>query len=218
MSSLVSLGAGNGEFPFGGLTEGPDGNLYGTAESGGVGTSAGTIFQVTTNGVLTALHQFQTSGGYSPLARMILGADGSFYGTTGSGTVFRFSLITGLTTLAVFHGTNGAQPQGPLVFGADGNLYGTTVFGGSGRGGTVFRIPLAAKLSGIRSGPDGFVRLLGTGPPGASFSLRSSTDLSAPMSAWAVLASGVFEANGEFAYTNSTAGDATTRFYRLSTP
>jgi uncharacterized repeat protein (TIGR03803 family) len=46
-----------------------------------------------------------------------------------------------LTTLYSFRGTNdGEHPSATLVFDGAGNLYGATTLGGSGGGGTVFRL------------------------------------------------------------------------------
>ena len=52
-----------------------------------------------------------------------------------------------LTTLVNFNGTNGSYPTGALVQGLDGNLYGVTQLGGSGGGGTIFRVTPSGVLS-----------------------------------------------------------------------
>jgi uncharacterized repeat protein (TIGR03803 family) len=58
---------------------------------------SGTVFKISTNGVLTTLYTFTVeSGGYSP-GGLVQGSDGNFYGTTedggtyGDGTVFQIS-------------------------------------------------------------------------------------------------------------------------------
>jgi len=63
---------------------GDDGNFYGTTYGGG-GSGQGTIFRITTNGVLTTLLSFGRSAGANPKAGLTLGNDGCFYGTTYSG-------------------------------------------------------------------------------------------------------------------------------------
>ena len=99
--------------------------------------------------VLTSLHSFQvSSNGLNPLAGLVKGSDGSFYGTTesggtngGNGTVFKISTNGALTTLYSFTGGNdGAEPVAGLVQGSDGSFYGTTQTGGEGAAGTVFRL------------------------------------------------------------------------------
>ena len=60
-----------------------------------------------------------TNGAFAPESRLVLGADGSLYGTTfygGSsnlGAVFRVTTNGVLTTLVSFAGTNGANPVPP---------------------------------------------------------------------------------------------------------
>jgi uncharacterized repeat protein (TIGR03803 family) len=152
-------GTNDGDFP-NGLAQGSDGNFYGTTESGGTyggadGYGYGIVFKISPNGVLTSLYSF-TGGNDSayPLAGLVQGSDGNFYGTTegtnypgegggtnGWGTLFRISTNGTLTTLYSFcNGNAGGNPDAALVQGSDGNFYGTTETGGVGGVGTVFRI------------------------------------------------------------------------------
>jgi len=65
--------------------QGADGNFYGTTYQDGA-HSAGTIYQITPGGTLTTLYSFTGgSDGYGPLAALVQGADGNFYGTTSGG-------------------------------------------------------------------------------------------------------------------------------------
>src|SRR5207244_11847201 len=124
-----------------------DCSLYGTTY--GIGNTLqspiGTVFKVTTNGVLTTLVSFSNTNGANPSAVLVLGSDGNFYGTTswgGSsnrGTVFQVTTAGALTTLVSFTGTDGNHPDN-LVIGSDGNFYGTTAEGCVSNGGTVFRM------------------------------------------------------------------------------
>jgi len=154
LTTLVSFNGTNGAEPYyAGLTLGPDGNFYGTTYAGGITNSTfanglGTVFKVTTNGVLTTLVSFNGTNGMYPFAGLTLGNDSNFYGTTvGVGTVFRMTTNGALTTLVFFNGTNGASPYAGLALGNDGNFYGTTENGGSSGMGTVFRLSLAPSIT-----------------------------------------------------------------------
>ena len=81
-----------------------DGNLYGTTFDGGWG-GEGTVFRITTNGVLTTVLWFNGANGANPQSPVIQLRDGSFCGTaeyggtgyngasgTGDGLVFRLIL------------------------------------------------------------------------------------------------------------------------------
>lgn len=87
----------DGTFPQDGLIQGTDGNLYGTTFSGGA-FGKGTIFSITTAGVLTTLHSFDNTDGNQPWAGLLQDTNGTFYGTTYSGgtsdlgTVFSLSM------------------------------------------------------------------------------------------------------------------------------
>ena len=136
----------DGAVPTSALVQGTDGNLYGTTLDGGY-YDQGTVFQITLNGVLTILHDFQGSEGAQPDAALLQANDGNFYGTTAfggpynTGTVFRITTAGTLTTLASFGGrTDGIQPEAPLIQATDGLLYGTTEYGGDTGGGTVFSV------------------------------------------------------------------------------
>jgi uncharacterized repeat protein (TIGR03803 family) len=129
-------------FDSGQLTQGADGNLYGTTEDGG-SNGFGTIFMVTPSGAYTDLWQFDGTNGASPIAGLTLASDGNFYGTTASGgkgygTVFRFTPPASFTVLHVFNYTDGDTPESAPVEAKDGNLYGATYSG------TTYRIKLPA--------------------------------------------------------------------------
>ncbi len=112
----------------------------------------------------TNLHSFAGSDGSVPLAGLVQGIDGNFYGTTyeggtaNSGTVFRITNAGSYTVLYSFASSpnDGQNPDAGLVQGIDGNFYGTTYFGGTNNFGTIFRI----------SPSGGYTNLyLFTGPP-----------------------------------------------------
>ena len=140
------------------LVQGLDGHFYGTTQRGG-STDKGTIFRVTTNGVLTPLVSFTGTNGEFPWAGLMRARDGNFYRTTtygganGLGTVFRVTPGGALTTLAQFNGADGAFPTAVLLEGQDGLFYGTTIRGGVEDPGTVFRLSTNGDLTALASFP-----------------------------------------------------------------
>jgi len=140
----------DGSTPNGGLVEGPDGYLYGSASRGGVnmGQAAdsgnGVIFRISKTGTFQNLHAFcgnTCTEGRFPSA-LVLGLDGKFYGTT-PGNIFRISASGVLETLHTFSGIpDGGNALTGLIQGSDCNFYGNTLGGGptANSAGTVFRI------------------------------------------------------------------------------
>jgi uncharacterized repeat protein (TIGR03803 family) len=132
------------------------GNLYGTAASGGQ-FGWGVVFELSafSNGPATetVLYDF-TDGtdGALPEGGVIFDASGNLFGTAaagppsscdgglGCGTVFELTPSMGKWTtgkwtfnlLHDFNGTNGDSPAAGLIFDSSGNLYGTTLGGGTG--------------------------------------------------------------------------------------
>jgi uncharacterized repeat protein (TIGR03803 family) len=139
----------DGQYPYGGLIQGRDGNFYGTTLIGGK-NEQGTVFKITPSGTLTTLHSFTGgAGGESPFAGLVQGRDGNFYGTAfgggakQAGTVFKITPSGALTTLYSFCSqavcADGESPYGGLVQGSGGKFYGTTSGGANGYG-TVFEV------------------------------------------------------------------------------
>lgn len=161
LTTIVSFDSTNGAFPSAALTQGTEGSFYGTTTYGGA-YDLGTIFRLTTQGVLTNLVSF-TGGtdGSHPLAQLLEGADGNWYGSTSEGgsfnlgTVFRLSPDGAFTTIAQFDGFNGANPQAPLLQGIDGNLYGVAPCGGTGNQGVLFQLSVPSAAPQITSQPAG---------------------------------------------------------------
>ena len=136
---------GDGSGPTGVVLD-AQGNLYGTTNGGGA-FGAGTVFKVDTSGNETVLYSFAGSpDGASPVAGVVLDAQGNLYGTTngggayGAGTVFKVDTTGAETVLYSFHGASGTYPLGGVVLDAQGNLYGTTIGGGAYGLGTVFKV------------------------------------------------------------------------------
>jgi uncharacterized repeat protein (TIGR03803 family) len=155
LTTLVTFKGTNGVNPLDGLTLAPDGNFYGTTEYGGTnfgtqaisgGLGGGTVFRVTTNGLLTTLATFAVTNGQSPHAGLTWGPGGLFYGTTasggpfGDGTIFSVTTSGTLMMLTNFNNANGNDPTAGLTLGPDGNLYGVAQSGGANSAGTLFKV------------------------------------------------------------------------------
>jgi uncharacterized repeat protein (TIGR03803 family) len=147
-TNLIAFNSTNGAGPRAGLVQGTDGSFYGTTYNGG-SNNAGTVFQLTTNRALTTLVTltFANTGAY-PIAGLIQGQDGNFYGTTAiggtnsGGTAFQVMTNRTLTPLVSFNitGNVGNSPYAGLVQVSDGTLYGTTYQGGTNGFGTIFKV------------------------------------------------------------------------------
>jgi uncharacterized repeat protein (TIGR03803 family) len=139
--------------------QGSNGNFYGTTQYGGT-NDLGSVFQITATGSLNTLYSFSGgSDGAMPLAGLVQGSDGNFYGTTDN-TVFKISTNGLLTTLDSFSDPGSPVfPAGALVQASDGNFYGTTQYGGTNDWGSVFQITVTGSLNTLYSfsGYDGSV-------------------------------------------------------------
>lgn len=145
--------AGDGCNPEGGLMEASDGALYGVTDTGG-DFNVGTVYKLNKDGTgYSVLRSFSTAGGdgQTPTTEVLVeGSDGFLYGTTyqggtgGNGTVFKIKKDgTGYLVLKNFPATgpDARLPYSGVMKGSDGALYGTTG-GGSGGGGTIFKLNL----------------------------------------------------------------------------
>ena len=121
-----------------GLTEGTDGNFYGTTGFD-ARYNGGTVFKITPQGNLSTLYTFCSQpgcpDGEDPLAGVMQATDGNFYGTTyggehNLGTFFQITPAGALATMYSFCSQGGCadgySPATVPVQGTDGNLYGTT--------------------------------------------------------------------------------------------
>jgi uncharacterized repeat protein (TIGR03803 family) len=152
-----------GAFPFGGVTFGPDGSLYGTTEGYGMGGNpSGTVFKlqpplticksITCPWTETVLYTFQggSDGAHPYYGEVAFDQTGNIYGTTrlggqyGEGTVYELTHSGNTWTDTVLHSFGGIGdgkfPMHNVIFDRMGNLYGTTHGNGNGNYGTVFQL------------------------------------------------------------------------------
>jgi hypothetical protein len=156
-SVIHKFGAGDGGYPFSGITI-KGGKLYGTT-AGFVNHTPGSVFQIShvgSNWITTPLALFYLDG-YGPAGNANFGPDGYLYSTTqgggadNAGTVFSLVPRESLCTTAKcfwtenvvheFTRTDGWQPAlGDMVWDEQGNMYGTTLTGGAFHRGNVFQL------------------------------------------------------------------------------
>jgi uncharacterized repeat protein (TIGR03803 family) len=160
----------DGDHPYASVFMASDGVLYGTTSFGGNGTTNGIVYRLNSDGTgYSILHNFLggTNDGTIPDAAPVEGADGALYGTVSRGMPINAGIVyrinrdgSDYSILHSFGGSgDGELPQGMLVPGTDGMLYGTTYLGGTGSGGTVFRLRTnGTGYQVLKSfvGPDGY--------------------------------------------------------------
>jgi uncharacterized repeat protein (TIGR03803 family) len=180
LAADYSFDGTHGSGPWSAAILAPDGNFYGTTIGGGENNGApcrGTVYQMTSAGVVTRLHTFNTTGGCAPYGPLVQAPNGEFYGTTAyggsnsSGQILDrgaiFSIDPGgqFTLMHSFDFTDGAEPWAGLLRASNGELYGATRIGGTntcteiygGGCGTVFKITVKGEFTSLHSfdGTDG---------------------------------------------------------------
>jgi uncharacterized repeat protein (TIGR03803 family) len=135
----------DGSEPDGRPLELPDGKLYGTTDSGGVGfVGYGTIYRINKDGSgYQILRRMNPTNG-DPVgfpSELLRGMDGALYTSASSGVLKMQADGSALELLHSFAGmpTDGRRGRG-VVFGAGGALFGITQFGGTNDQGTIFRM------------------------------------------------------------------------------
>ena len=167
LTPLYSFEGGNdGSGPGGRVVIGPDGNLYGSTESGGYNGCCGTVFKLAPPAAATCktpicpwtetvLYRFRGgSDGFQPFGDLVFDEAGDIYGATvqggsrADGTVFKLTPSDGSWTESILYsftgGNDGAEPN-EVILDQAGNLYGTTFLDGAYDAGTIFELmPSAA--------------------------------------------------------------------------
>ena len=149
---LASFGSTNslGSNPVAPLVLGADGALIGVCAAGGA-SGLGGVFRVGTNGETHGMwHSFGrlVRDRSKSLAGVVIGPDGSIFGTTqaggsgGSGSVFKID-TNGLFQIVHEFGTipgDGGNVVSGITVGMDGILFGTTASGGRFNSGTIYKL------------------------------------------------------------------------------
>jgi uncharacterized repeat protein (TIGR03803 family) len=158
-SVLYSFTGGpDGGEPYKGVTLDADGNLYGSAVTGGSGScegGCGVIYKLTNNGgtwTQTVIHAF-TGGddGSGPGARLTIAGHGRLYGMTPTGGAYGLGTIyethqdgNGNWVFNVIHaftgGADGSSGSAGQMLLRNGRLYGAATAGGIYGKGTVFEL------------------------------------------------------------------------------
>ncbi|MGC2475579.1 MAG: choice-of-anchor tandem repeat GloVer-containing protein [Candidatus Sulfotelmatobacter sp.] len=170
-------GADGGE-PYKGVTLDAQGNLYGTAVTGGGGScegGCGVVFKLTRSGDVwtqTVIHAFTGADGSGPGSPVSIDKFGNVYGTTptggkyGMGTLYLLRPNGGTWKFYVIHTftggvDGGGGSAGRLLIDPKGNIYGVCTTGGLTGFGTVYEVSRAngriqfTTLYAFQDSPDG---------------------------------------------------------------
>lgn len=151
-------GGSGGDEPLAGVTLDAHGNLYGMTAFGGL-EDGGAAYKLSPHGsswIYSQLYSFTSTSGDIPIAKLLIGQNGSLYGsataggTFDSGTVFNLQPPPRACASAscpwqatVLHNfalsSDGSQPH-TITFDSSGNIYGTTAAGGAAGLGTVYKL------------------------------------------------------------------------------
>lgn len=148
-------GADYGRYPYGSLSIGPNGNLFGQTYSGGK-FDKGIMFEYNAaTSVFTKRFDFdQADEGAMNISGLMHGTDGWVYGTTymggqyHGGTIYRINPDNReFESLYEFDiSTYGGNPYSGLMQADDGFFYGVNPFGGTVGAGTIYRFDANSKI------------------------------------------------------------------------
>src|SRR5579872_6128059 len=171
-------GGKDGGEPYKGVTVDSQGNLYGTAVTGGGGScegGCGVAYKLTNSGGVwtqTVIHAFTGADGSGPGSPVSIDKHGNVFGTTptggkyGMGVIYLLQPVGGSWKFRVVHaftgGTDGGGGSaGRLLLDDRENLYGVCTVGGVNGFGTVYEVSLVkgqvqfTTLYAFKDQPDG---------------------------------------------------------------
>jgi uncharacterized repeat protein (TIGR03803 family) len=167
-ATIHFMAASEGSSLFGGLIEGKDGLLYGTAYMGGA-NGCGTVYAFSpVDSTVLVRHSFNCNDeGRFPMGRLVLASNGFLYGTTSErgkaeqGTVYRLKPNgSQFQTLVQFADANaGCQPKSGLVQARNGDLYGEAEDCGEHGTGALYAVTLDGAIRSVHAfSSDGYAR------------------------------------------------------------
>jgi uncharacterized repeat protein (TIGR03803 family) len=183
LTVLYNFDGTKGQYPIGPIIQASDGNFYGTTQRGGT-DNVGVIYKMTPSGALTTIFNFliKDVGYATPLAGLVQGTDGKFYGGTyGGGTATYFGVLFQVTSKGKFTRlydfkhppTTGAHADVSLFQHTNGTFYSDTYEGGIGYG-VLYSLgmklgPFVSFVGPLSSGKVGkTIQILGQGFTGAT--------------------------------------------------
>jgi uncharacterized repeat protein (TIGR03803 family) len=148
----------DGSFPSTGLTQGANGNYFGTTSSGGP-SQVGIVYEITPGGKLGMLYNLcsepNCADGWNAAVPPIQASNGNLYGTTTQGGTSESGVLYNLTLAKHFSDLNdfctgacsdGNSPTG-LIQATDGNFYGVTTYGGAATNGVLYEFTAEGELN-----------------------------------------------------------------------
>jgi uncharacterized repeat protein (TIGR03803 family) len=188
ITPLVTFNGTNGSNPNTAPVPDGQGNLYGTASSGGV-YGDGEVYEIAAGAnMLRSIISFNGADGGVPFGGIVMDKNGNIYGTTtqagfNGGEIYEIAAGRNvITVLTVFDPDILGNPEGTLLIDGAGNLYGTATQAGYYDDGAVFELASGSNsvtlvasesgLTGLASAAglvmDGSGNLYGTAPNGGS--------------------------------------------------
>lgn len=145
-SKIIEFNGTNGKYPFGSVTVGSNGKIYGMTSAGGT-SNTGVLFEFDPVAVIyNTMFSFTGANGLIPYGSLALGGNGKLYGVTeaggatGYGVIFEYDPATSIYAKKYdFNsGNNGSLPYEGLTLGSNNKLYGMTKDGGTNGSGVLY--------------------------------------------------------------------------------
>jgi len=172
-TTLHAFSGADGQQPAAALALGRDGNFYGTTRYGGPQgctsganfSGCGTVFMMSSTGILTTLYRFSGTDGQQPVAALTLGSNGNFYGTTllggtnQGGTFFSLDVANSALSVNANGAVNAATFNSPVAPGSIAGVFGNFLI----------QDPISSTTLPIPTSMAGLSIQFGTAPPAPLF-------------------------------------------------